>query len=209
MPELQQFQKRQVAHKVMISDIVNGSFAKDELSAGYIKLNNVNISRVNVLATIVHKSEGAYANSVIDDGTGKIQLRAFENTNIFSKADVGDFILVIGKIREFSNERYILPEILKKTDVRWMAARKLELKSVKAVVDNIDKNINDGDLIEKEDSAADDIYLLIKKLDNGDGASVDELIKSANGSNTEGIINKLMKNGDIFEIKPGRLKVLE
>lgn len=205
----QTFQKRQVAHKVNISEILNAGFAKDEVSAGYIKLNNVNISRVNVLATIVHKSEGTYASSVIDDGTGKIQLRAFENTNIFSKADVGDFILVIGKIREFNNEKYIMPEILKKIDIEWMNVRKLELKNSGLVAGNAENKVSDVYADEKSSVIGEEVYLLIKRLDLGEGVPVDELIKSSNNVKAEAIINKLMESGDIFEVKPGRLKVLE
>ena len=167
MPE-QTFQKRQVAHKVRVSDILDAGFAKDEVSAGYVKLNNVNVSRVNVIAALVHKSEGSFANAVIDDGTGKIPLRAFENANIFSKADVGDFVLVIGKVREFNNERYIMPEILRKTDIGWMNLRRIELKN-NVVADEIkvNKNLNDNDVVEKADSAADAIYMLIKNILRG------------------------------------------
>ncbi len=209
MPE-QTFQKRQVAHKVRVSDILDAGFAKDELSAGYVKLNNANVSRVNVIAALVHKSEGSFANAVIDDGTGKIPLRAFENTGIFSKADVGDFVIVVGKIREFNSERYIMPEILRKIDVGWMNLRRIELKN-NVVADDVkvNKSMNGSDLVEKADSAADAIYMLIKKLDSGDGASVDEIIKGSNYGNAESAITRLMESGDIFEVKPGRLKVLE
>lgn len=209
MPE-QTFQKRQVAYKVRISDILDSNFAKDELSAGYVKLGDKNISRVNVLAAIVHKSESPYANAVIDDGTGKISLRTFENIGIFSKVDVGDFVTVVGKIREYNNEKYIIPEILKKTDVGWMNARKLELKNFRLDTDSKNNKMNDDKNPVKNSLGIDEeVYLLIKKLDNGDGADVDDIIKSANDTKAEVAINKLMESGDIFEIKPGRLKVLE
>ena len=110
MPDIQ-FQKRLVARKARISDILQADFARDDSSAGFIKVGGLNISRVSMLGAVVHKSEGAYAGAVIDDGTGKISLRAFENIGVFSKADVGDFVLVIGKIRSFNDEKYVMPEI--------------------------------------------------------------------------------------------------
>ena len=214
MPELEQknFQKRQVACKTNISDLLNASFAKDELSAGYVKLNNINVSRVNIIANVVYKSEQQqdYPSAVVDDGTGKILLRSFENNSVFSKIDVGDFILVVGKIREFNGERYIIPEISKKMDnAGWMSVRKAELKN--------DNNISDGKIGDGNEavagdtsqSANEDIYITIKNLDKGDGAAVDEVIKSSNSNDAEKIINRLLANGDVFEIKPGRLKVLE
>ena len=209
MPELEQkaFQKRQVAYKLNISDILNGNLEKEELS-GNIRLSNTNVSRVNIIATVIYKSEEFnYSSAVIDDGTGKIQLRSFENSAYFSKADVGDAVLVIGKIREFNNEKYIIPEIFKKVDNnKWMDARKLELKDMRIIGDNTNP-LAKGPV---EDSKInDDIFSLIKKLDNGDGASFDEVIKIAGSIDAEKILSTLLKNGDVFEIKPGRLKVLE
>src|SRR3989344_7402622 len=135
MPDLEQktFQ-RQVAYKVKISDILNGNFVKEEFSAGYVKLSGKNVSRVNIIATVVYKAEqSSTASAVIDDSTGKVLLRSFENNDIFSKVDIGDVVLVIGKIREFNNERYVVPEILKKvSNTEWMNVRKLEVKDVKA-----------------------------------------------------------------------------
>jgi len=158
-----------------------------------------------MLGAVVHKSEGAYAGAVIDDGTGKISLRAFENIGVFSKADVGDFVLVIGKIRSFNDEKYVMPEIIRKIDAAWMNVRKLELKDMHAAGENAKAMAHDVE----EVPVNDEIYSLIKSLDNGDGVSVDDVIKSSKDKSAEFIINKLLESGDIFEIKPGRLKVLE
>ena len=126
MPELEQkaFQKRQVAYKIRVSDILNGNLEKEEFS-GNIRLSNTNVSRVNIIATVIYKSEEFnYSSTVVDDGTGKIQLRSFENNSYFSKADVGDAVLVIGKIRDFNGEKYIMPEIFKKIeDSKWADVR--------------------------------------------------------------------------------------
>lgn len=211
MPELEQkaFQ-RQTAYKVRISDLLNQNYMKGELSAGYIKLNGVNISRVNVIATVVYKPESSsFSTAVIDDGTGRIPLRSFENNGIFSKIEVSDAVLVVGKIREFNGEKYILPEILKKiNNFGWLNVRKLELASENAV-ENIKAigNVAIEDSDNKE--LNEEIYSLIKKLDSGDGATIDDVIKNSNNSEAENVVNKLLNRGDIFEIRPGKLKVLE
>lgn len=207
-PEQKTFQ-RQIAYKVRISDILSQSFAKDELSAGYIKLNNVNVSRVNIIAAVVYKSEDlSYASSVIDDGTGRISLRSFENQSAFSKTDVGDVILIIGKIREFNNEKYILPEILKKmNNIEWLNVRKAELKKVVLIGNGSTPAV--GSNSAEDAGINDELYSLIKRLDKGDGVSIDDVIMGSNNSDAEKILNKLLENGDIFEIKPGKIKVLE
>src|SRR3989344_5010243 len=134
MPEAEQksFQKRQVACKVWISDILNSNFMKDETSAGYIKINEVTVSRVSLIATVVYKAdqEQNLGGVMIDDGTGKILLKSFENFPAFAKVDIGDMVLVVGRIREFSGDKYVMPEIVKKlNDNSWMSVRKLELKN--------------------------------------------------------------------------------
>ena len=210
MPELEQkeFQKRQIAYKISIADILKSNFVKDNFSVGYIKLNGLNISRVNVIGTVVYKIEKD-TNPIIflDDGTGKISLRSFESNYFFSKIDVGDVALVIGRVREFNGEIYIMQEILKKVDnVDWLNLRKLELKNI---------NYHDEDLKNSDANSADavdfneEIFSLIRKLDDGNGAITDDVIKNSNKSDAEKIINKLLENGDIFEIKPGKIKVLE
>lgn len=212
MPDLEQksFQKRQVACKVWVSDILNSNFMKDEASAGYIKINDAVVSRVNLIATVVYKADqDQNLNGVmVDDGTGKILLRSFENFAAFSKVDVGDMVLVVGRIREFSSEKYVMPEILKKLDdISWMALRKVELKNHILIEQKEEKIDDTGKNISV--NAGEQIYTLIKKFDTGDGADIDEIIKNSGLDDAESMINRLLENGDIFEIKPGRVKVLE
>ncbi len=211
MQEMQQKPLRQVAYKVRVSDVLSASFDKDNVYATYIKLNNANVSRVNLIATLVYKAEDFnYAGAVIDDGTGRISLRSFENKLIFSKADVGDVVLLIGRIREFNNERYIMPEILKKISLEWMNVRKLELmKNDKTKLKATSSEIQSGTLGEEVASINEEIYLLIKRLDTGNGVAIDDVIKNFDNIEAEKILNILLEKGDIFEVKPGKLKVLE
>ena len=212
MPESEQktFQKRQVAYKVRISDILNSNFMKDELSAGFIKINDIVVSRVNLIATVVYKTEEEQNpnNVMIDDGTGKIILKTFEAFLPFSKIDVGDMVLVIGKIREFKNEKYIIPEILKKLhNSLWNNVRQFELKDL-ALVEQKEEKLEE--VVENIlPTSSENIYLLIKEIDAGDGVDIDDIIKKSGLDDAESVINRLLENGDIFEIKPGRVKVLE
>ena len=100
-------------------------------------------------------------------------------------------------------------QFLEKIDnAEWINVRKLELKD-SGVVENIN-NVENKDIVQEPVINIDEIiYSLIKKLDKGDGVSIDEVIKSSDNNEAENIIKKLLENGDIFEIKPGQLKVLE
>ena len=209
MPESQneQFQKRQVAYKISIATILNSAFAKDETSAGYIKVNDLVISRANIIGILVSKNEAQNSSSaIIDDGTGRINLRTFEPSNVFSRAEIGDSVIVVGKIREYNDEKYIIPEIIRKIDSRWVNVRRNEIgNSQAAVAENSDKT----EEIIIVQSPKDNIYSIIKELDKGDGVLIDDIIKMSKSNDTESVVKTLLKSGDIFEVKPGMLKVLE
>ena len=230
MPELQQkTQKRQAAIKVRVRDIINGKYVKEEgWLPNYIAMQNGGkASRVNIIGTIVFKSNEEnfnYKNFVIDDGSGKISVRSFEKEDNISKFDVGDAVLIIGRPREFNNEKYIIPEIAKSIqNPMWMEVRKLELELNKNFgAEMNDKNINENEAArntivpeEAEEvnanvkSDSDVIYDLIKKLDAGNGVQIEEVIEKSNSADAEKLINMLLENGNIFEVKPGKVKVLE
>lgn len=217
MPEAEQrFQKRQTAYKIRIRDILNSKYIKTEgFDPNYLEVNGKEISRINVIGVIVQKSViNDYKILTIDDGTGRISARVFENNMLLDGVDVGDIVLIIGRPREFSSEKYLLIEIIKNVNPAWAKVRNLELsKNLKA-----DNNFSGGDdNFQNKDSTKEDtvdlspnnkIFKLIKELDKGNGVSIDE-ISSEGVEDIDKIINMLLKEGDIFEIKPGKLKVLE
>ena len=213
MPELEKFQKRQIAYKIRIKDILNSKYIKREgFEPNYLEINNQEISRINILGVIVQKSDlNNYKNLTIDDGTGKISARIFENSTLLDTIDVSDIVLIIGRPREFSSEKYMLIETIKKVSPVWAKVRKLELE--KNTIYNNSSNdqssfSNDSKEEVIDSSPSNKIIKLIKGLDKGNGVSIEEL-SSENIKDIDKIINILLKGGDIFEVKPGKLKVLE
>lgn len=211
-PEQQAIQKRQVAYKVRVKDILDGVYVKEEgWQPNYVDMEGGKVSRVNLIGTIVLKIDAS--NIVLDDGSGKIPLRVFENNVFFEKIDVGDVVLVIGKPREFGSEKYIMPEILRKVeDTGWIDVRKNELKLNKTPDINPKKE-GKKDVEEIAEDVKEDpyekVFNLIKKMDNGDGVDVEEVVNSIVGNDAEKIVQKLLENGEVFEVKRGKLKVLE
>jgi len=212
-------QKRSIAYKVMIKDLLKGSYVKEEgWNPNYIVMGDgKQVSRVNVVGVIVDKPTGSdlsYQNIRIDDGSGNISLRSFENNKIIEGLNVGDSILIIGRPREFNNERYVVPEIIRVIENKdWLELRKLELVEDIGKVEKIDSKKKEDlevyDVKEEDVGNEDDIISLIKKLDKGEGVDFSEMIEQSKNENTERIINNLIKMGELFEIRPGRIKVLE
>ncbi|HDI06678.1 MAG TPA: hypothetical protein ENF39_01580 [Candidatus Aenigmarchaeota archaeon] len=146
-------QERQVARKIDIKTINSGNFVQverkseeDRYLPNYIEVNGMKISRVRVLATVIDKfvsEDGNYATLTLDDTTDTIRCKIFMNSNFsdnisrqnlidleaINNIEKGDLIDVIGKIREYNEERYIQPEIIVKIeDPNFEVLRKLEIE---------------------------------------------------------------------------------
>jgi len=206
--------KRQVAYKVHVSDLLNNRYVKEEgWLPNFIAIGDRKISRVNLLGVVVSKSsqesDVPSSSFVLDDGTGSISLRFFESAVI----DVGDLVNVIGRPREFGAERYIVPEIIRKvSDSRWVGVRKLELALDRQSA--APSSSSDELLVETEDFGESvnplvKIVSTIRELDSGPGVGFEEISVKLGDVNAEPFIKQLLEKGDIFEVKPGRYKVLE
>ncbi len=208
MEEIKTSAKRQTAYKVSVKDLLTGSITEGtEWQPTQLSTRGRTISRVNVIALLV-SNEGQ--TMIIDDGTGTIRVRHFSEQTTREDLTPGDVVQVIGKIREYNDERYISPEILTQTNEKMMTLRKLELEKEMLETKQDDTSIPEEQIIEEEPMTdAMQIRTLIKQLDQGNGADIDEIERKSEFQNTQELINSLLKHGEIFEVRPGRLKVLE
>ncbi|MCX6709834.1 MAG: hypothetical protein NTV63_02660 [Candidatus Woesearchaeota archaeon] len=219
--------KRQIARKIRIKTILEEKYEKNEgWNPNFIVISDKEkIARVNVIGIVIsneaeNSGNVAYRNVVIDDGTGRISIKNFENPDSLSNMGISDLVLVIGKPREYGSERYILPEIVRKIEnADWIEERNLEMEliakkggvSYENPVQKKGEEIVAEEIIEKAEEKkgnSEMVYELIKKMDSGNGADYDEVIKKADISEADRIIENLLKNGEIFEIKAGKLKIL-
>ena len=126
---------RQVAVKILIKGIFQAEYVqeKDEDKSNYLLTSkSEKIYRVNLIAIVVDKEKiGSITNLLVDDGTSEMIVRSFEENKHVEELDIGDAVLVIGKIRIYNKEKYLAPEIIKKTSPDWLKIRFLELQSNK------------------------------------------------------------------------------
>jgi len=227
--------KREVAVKTKIKDILEGKYVKEEgWKPNYIITElRENISRANIIGVVVSEPniEEKSQSLTIDDGSGRILLRSFENNIVMSKFFLGDVINIIGKPKEYLGSKYIIPEIMRKVeDKKWIEVRKKELEIKESKTEKIrfddNKNNNFNDIKNNSDYSADNkaeveedvvdeksdvdkIISMIKILDSGDGVFIEDVLKKLNYIDGEKMINSLMEQGEIFEIQPGKIKILE
>ncbi len=196
--------KRQTAYRINIKQILNAEYIKKPgWDPNVIKDDfGREISRVNIVGVVLSKSEDLnYKSITIDDGSGIISVRSFGDENLFSNIEIGDVVCVIGRPREYSNQKYVVAEIVKRVrSKKFLELRKLEIELEQKMLSKKK---------EKEPVKADIIYNLIKELDEGDGVSIQEIMKKTLGiDDVEKIVKKMLENGDIYEIRKGRFKTL-
>jgi len=229
---------RATAIKTAIIELNKGEFVQEkEQNPNYLKtLDGRIIYRINVLGIIANKDKvGSMTNMLLDDGTGQITLRFFEENVTLNKLTLGDVILVIGKVRIFNEEKYISAEIVKKTSSGWLKVRLAELKDQIENLASIpimpekkklpsnkndqkadetfeEENINEleGEMNIKNNPLLpmEKVLLLIKELDKGDGALIEDVLERAMIDEPERILEKMLEKGDIFQNQPGKVKVL-
>ena len=122
--------KRAVALKVNIAEIISGRWNQLEGLNYLLTRTGRRLSRVRVLATVVAKftsQDKKFASITLDDGTETIRAKAF-NSFIFDSVKIGDIIDFIGKLKQYNDELYIVPEILMPADANWELLRELEMK---------------------------------------------------------------------------------
>lgn len=239
-------QKRQVALKLRVVDILEANYVKEEgWEPNYMKLlDGRKCSRVNMVGVVIEvpeSTEVGYDHFTLDDGSGSIMVRVFENTQLLKGLTVGSVVLMIGRPRQYQESKYVVPEIVRKIeDQKWVQVRKKELelfeKEHPKVANKETTSTVTPPVVEKqavnetvvpagpsvtEDKKGEasknetqkdpyhDIIEMIRDLDKGDGADIEEITSSTKILNADTIIESLLREGEIFELRPGRLKVLE
>jgi len=228
---------RQIAEKINISQLQSGSYIQeDDKTPNYLyTLEGKKIFRINLIGIVVQKEQlGSIGNFLLDDGTGKVVTKFFEEHKSLASINIGDAVIIIGKVRVYNEEKYISPEIIKKIDCRWLKVRSKELiyqtaEQAKIGVkntapkDNLPKKTNNlntkitpktkvsEELIDNQELEIlpiKKISKLIKELDKGEGVLIEDILEKSTLENTEKLIENMLEKGDIFQNMPGKVKVL-
>jgi RPA family protein len=201
--------KRHIAFKFRIGDLLIGKPIMNQERFSFLELGDKKIVRVNVIGNIVDKyereGEKQYAFFTLDDGSGQIKLKSFgEDVDKFKNLNQGQTVLVIGVLRNFNNETYISPEIMKEQDPRYLLVRKMEIE--KNRIANSEPTSR-GQIVAVKDK----ILELIKSSEQEGGIEIDKIIMSLRETSPEIInqeIKKLIEDGIIFEPRPGKIRWL-
>ncbi len=205
----------------------------------YVDTEFGKISRINLIGIVISKSVIDNLIEVDDGTNRiKVRKSSLNNDNDYidlNGLNLGTIVNIIGKVRQYNQEFLIIPEIVKKiTEPKWMEVRKIEISKLTVIkkiektdyVESIEIKTNDEentnlelnnievseDLEETKStdgSINEQIINHIRDLDDGNGANIDEIVTKINHENANELITKLLEHGEIFEIRPGKIKVLE
>jgi RPA family protein len=208
----------QTAYKIWIGSILGGNmiFNGDKFIA--VDVSNKSISKVNFIANVIEtyaNNEKHFTSVTLDDGSGQIRVKGFSDSSfLLDGINMGETICVIGWLRYFNNELYMIPEIVRRVDSKWALIRRLEL--IKLFGDPSQTKTNTPESneekfevkSEKLDDTRQVILSMIKK--NDEGMDIEKLIMETNFpvEKINSILNSLMEAGDIYEPMPGRLRAM-
>lgn len=201
--------QRATAYKALIEDVVSAEHITQEPPhPNYLNIYGERVQRLQLLGVLVQQSNHDF---VIDDGTGRITAKRFNQRIDLDSITTGDPVLVIGRPRSHSDTIFLGAEAVKAVaDKDWVARHRRivnELYDRDATIDTATDNDEDN---EPDDTVnySQAIIDAINELDEGEGATTSKVIEQTRLDNTEQYIETLINEGEIFEIRPGQLKVL-
>lgn len=139
------FAKRATAAKLSIQDLQDGELiANDQGNVVAVETYLGQVSRVSVIATVVDRYQATqerldnqgkgFATITLDDGTGVIRAKMWGDLSAkIANIEIGNLVLVIGRIRSFQEETYINGELIRVLEnPNWETVRMMELALARA-----------------------------------------------------------------------------
>ena len=202
--------KRNIAFKLRVGDLLAGKPIMNGERFSFLELGDKKIVRVNLIANVVDKYESSgesrYLFLKLDDGSGQISLKVFGDDVVKLKDfNQGETVVVIGVLRNWNNETYIQPEIIKLQDPKYLLVRKLEIEK--------ERSKNSSVVVDKVQVVAlrDNLLNKIKSSEENGGIEIDKIIIEIRDASPDLIhqeIKKLIEDGIIFEPRPGKVRYL-
>ena len=211
----EQFPRRQTAFKVWIRDLKNTKGDVDESGLVYLPIKDKKVVRVNVIASVIDKfNSGNYSMLVVDDGSDSIQLKCWGDDGwLIDEKEIGDMVLVVGRVGEYQEEVYVRPEIVRKLDsYDWALLRRLELIKEYGVPDKKEKvevEKEHKEEVEVEPSLA--VREKVMSMIEGSDEVSQEKIVSETGLSKESVekaVQELLKEGEVYMPKSGYLRMV-
>ncbi|MHA1587489.1 MAG: hypothetical protein ACTSV9_01815 [Candidatus Thorarchaeota archaeon] len=109
--------ERMTAVRASVADIIRGTYSEED-GHHVVSPQGVELRRVVLVGFIINQyvSQGSFASITIDDGTETIRAKAWGETQSLEQVETNTLAMIVGKIREYEGEVYIVPEIVRSLD---------------------------------------------------------------------------------------------
>lgn len=199
--------ERQTAHKVRISDIMSGNFVKKEgMEPSYVETPNGQVSRARIMGTVMNvfrSDDGNFGSITVDDSTDTIRAKAFKDLKVLVGVEIGQLVDLIGKVREYNGEIYIIPELVKRiNDPNLELLRRAELLKTLGTPNAAPAPASHNEQAELRKKVLDAIET---KKNGASFADISATVK-ADEEAIEDVINELLSEGICYEPTPGKIK---
>lgn len=215
--------ERMTAKKVRIIDLASGEWVQqDGMEPSYvISKAREKVSRARVLATVVSKfmsGDGNFGSVTLDDGTDTIRAKCFKDLTLLQKAEEGQLVDLIGKVREYNGEIYLMPEVIAKVrDPNMLLLRKLELmrrarELEKSGGEEEARQSKPGSSSAKPAMASERDMLRKKMLEiiesGKSGIGYASLVEKSGQpeDKVDAVVNELLAEGICYEPTPGKIR---
>lgn len=209
--------QRQTAYKVFIGDLLSGEYVKElgEWDPNYLLIKDKKVSRINIVASVISKFETPeqYVSLDVDDGSGVISLKTWkEDVKLFDGVKIGDLVLVVGRVRQYNDQIYVTPEIVKVLqDFGWSKLRKLELERIWGKREEVKVGQEKKpELVVTEEAVTETSRQKVLNIIEKEEVDLKRVVELSNLNSDEVkvIVQNLLKEGEIFEPRPGVLKII-
>jgi len=158
------------AVRVRIADILNGEFEEATLDATrFLRLPPLlgissSVSRVRILGVVTYtmiSDDRRYGKVVVEDGTGGISLRVWEeDVDLIIDPKTGDpyeagtILDVIARVRAYKGEKYLYPVlIVRLDDPNWLIVDNLELlrRRLKLIITSLRSSSGKSKVLESDE----------------------------------------------------------
>ena len=216
--------KRNTAYKFWIKDLINAV----PISQGGMHVFDIRgreALRVNIIAAVVDKQtneEKTFSAITLDDGTETVRVKTWnEDVKKLENINIGDPVMIIGKISLYGNELSIRPEIVKKQEPEWLLVRKKELEKTYGKPEEPKEKILTEETPPHEITeevvvsgptitARQRILDFVEKETAKEGIETTRLIRISGlkEEEAEKAIDELLREGELFQPRTGFLKVI-
>ncbi|CAB3289065.1 conserved protein of unknown function [Methanocaldococcus lauensis] len=197
---------RYVAYKIYPEE-----FLKNEVVENSLIIEGRKVRRVRILGKVENINVGEILSFYVDG----VNVKYFEDKPVYIKER--DIVDVIGRPRTFNGDKYLMAEIIKVRDEKWIKLRDLEIKKTrKYLLENaelVDEETEEEEIeedieIENLDPEIikEKILSIIEKFGEITFEELSGMVKLSE-EELEKYLSELIESGDIFEPMPGVYKI--